>query len=113
LAAVVLCFAVDCSTNYGVNRIFLTKDLVAEIFGIFHYIFLGSVVADVRICGQKKICGGWLDYVWSSNLPNYVFQVSSKINTGPALCSNATSGIACPWPSTPWGLGRTLLGISA
>ncbi len=50
----------------------------------------------------KKICGGWLDDAWSSNLPIYVFRVSSKIDTGPAPCGNATSGIAYPWPSTPW-----------
>jgi hypothetical protein len=50
----------------------------------------------------EKICGGWLDDAWSSNLPNSVFQVSSKINTGPAHCGNATSEIAYPWPSTPW-----------
>ncbi len=26
----------------------------------------------------KKLCGGWLDDAWSSNLQNFVFQVSSK-----------------------------------
>jgi hypothetical protein len=49
----------------------------------------------------KKPCGGWLDDALSSNLPNFGFQVSSKINTGPVLLGNATNGIACPWPSTP------------
>jgi hypothetical protein len=39
----------------------------------------------------EKICGGWLDDAWSRNPPNSVFQVSSKINTGPAPCSNTAS----------------------
>jgi hypothetical protein len=95
LAANVLCFAANCSTNDDVNRIFLTKYLVAVFFGVFHLIVSLSVEADIRICGQK-IRGGWLDDAWSSNLPNSVFQVSGKIDTGPALCGNATSGIACP-----------------
>ncbi len=51
---------------------------------------------------SKKHCGDWLDDAWSGNLPNFVFQVSSKIDTGPVLCGNATNGIACPWPSTSW-----------
>jgi hypothetical protein len=50
----------------------------------------------------KMPSGGWLDDVWSSNLPNFVFQVSSKIDTAPVLGGNATNGIACPWPSMPW-----------
>ncbi len=50
----------------------------------------------------EKLCGVWLDDAWSSNLPNFVFQVSSKNNTGPVLRGNATNGISCPWPSTPW-----------
>ncbi len=49
----------------------------------------------------KKLCGGWLDDAWSSNLPNFVFQVSGKNDTGPVLCGNATNGISCQWPSTP------------
>jgi hypothetical protein len=31
----------------------------------------------------KKPCGGWLDDAWSSNPPNFGFQVSSQIGTGP------------------------------
>ncbi len=34
---------------------FLTKDLVAVFFGVFNAMFSGSVVADVRICGQKAL----------------------------------------------------------
>jgi hypothetical protein len=44
----------------------------------------------------KKLCGGWLDDAWSSNLPNSGFQVSSKIDSGPVLCGNATNEITCP-----------------
>ncbi len=33
----------------------------------------------------KKLCDGWLDDAWSSNLPQFGFQVSSKNNTGPVL----------------------------
>ncbi len=50
----------------------------------------------------KKLCGGWLDDAWSSNWPNFVFQVSSKNDTGPVLHGKATNGISCPWPSMPW-----------
>ena len=34
---------------------------------------------------DKNLCGGWLDDAWSSNPPNFVFQVSSKNDTGPVL----------------------------
>ncbi len=50
----------------------------------------------------KKLCGGWLDDAWSSNLPNFVFQVSSKNDTDPVLFGNASNVISCPWPSMPW-----------
>ncbi len=50
----------------------------------------------------KKLCGGLLDDAWSSNPPNFGFQVSSKNDTGPVLCSSAANGIACPWPLKPW-----------
>jgi hypothetical protein len=33
----------------------------------------------------KKLCGGWLDDDWSSNLPNFGFQVSSKNDNYPVL----------------------------
>jgi hypothetical protein len=80
---------------------FLTKDLVAVFFGVFHLMFSWSVVANIRIV-VKKPCGGWLDDAWSGSLPNFVFQVSSRINTGPVLHGNTAHGIACPWSSTPW-----------
>ncbi len=47
-------------------------------------------------------CGGMLDDAWSSSLPNFVFLVSSRIDTGPVLWGNVANGIACPWPLTPW-----------
>jgi hypothetical protein len=34
---------------------FLMKDLAAVLFRVFHLMFLGSVVADVRIGGQKAL----------------------------------------------------------
>jgi hypothetical protein len=55
LAAIVLWFAANCSTNAGINRIFLIKDLVAVFFGVFNLMISGSVEADVRICGQKAL----------------------------------------------------------
>jgi hypothetical protein len=60
LAAIVLCFAANVSKNDGVNRIFLKKELVAVFFGVFHLMFSGSLVADVRICGQKIVMAGWM-----------------------------------------------------
>jgi hypothetical protein len=53
LAATILCFTAICSTNDGVDIMFLTKDLVAVFLGVFHLMFSWSVVADVQICGQK------------------------------------------------------------
>ncbi len=111
LAAIVCCFAANCSTNDGVAKIFLTKDLVGMFFEVVkgwnfpkedvHTSVTGLLVEDVRICGKKALW--WLaDDAWSSNLPNFGFQVASKNNTGPVLCGNATNGIACPWPSMPW-----------
>jgi hypothetical protein len=55
LAAIVLCFSANRSTNDGINIIFLTKDLIAVFFEVFNFIVSGSVVADVRICGQKDL----------------------------------------------------------
>jgi hypothetical protein len=59
LTAIVLCFAANCSTNNGVNKKFLMKDLVAVFFGVLNLLPLGSVVADVKICGQNAL--QWLD----------------------------------------------------
>ncbi len=50
----------------------------------------------------KKLYSGWLAGAWSSSLPNFGFQVSSKNDTGPVLCGSATNGISCLWPSKPW-----------
>ncbi len=55
MAAIVLWFAAYGSTNDGVNKIFLTKDLVAVFFDLFNLMISGSVVADVRICGKKAL----------------------------------------------------------
>jgi hypothetical protein len=43
LAAIVYCVAAICSTNAGVDKIFLTKDLFAVFF------------EEVSICGQKAL----------------------------------------------------------
>ncbi len=101
LAASVLCFAANCSTNDGVDRMFLTKDSVVVFFGVFTLMSHGQWWRTLEFVA-KMPCGGWLDDAQSSNPPNFVFQVSSKIDTGPVLCSNATNGIACPWPLMPW-----------
>jgi hypothetical protein len=43
LAAIVHCYAAICSTNAGVDQIFLRKDLFAMCF------------EEVSICGQKAL----------------------------------------------------------
>jgi hypothetical protein len=65
-------------------------------------LLLPAYLLKMLIFMAKKLCGGWLDDAWSSNLPNFVFQVTSKNDTCPVLCGSATNGIACPWPSKPW-----------
>ncbi len=62
---------------------------------------LPSYLLKMLVFVAKKLCGGWLDDAWPSNPPKFVFQVSSKNDTGPVLCGNATNGITCPWPSKP------------
>ncbi len=53
--------------------------------------------------GVERICGGFSGGVLSSNQQNFEFPASSEIYIGLVHCGSATSGIACPWPSTPWG----------
>ncbi len=53
LAAIVLCFPAICSANDGVDRMFLTNDVVAMFFGVLNLTFSWSVVNDIRIYGQK------------------------------------------------------------
>jgi hypothetical protein len=86
LAAIVLCFAANCSTYDGVNRMYLMKDFVAVFFRVFNLMFSCQRWTTLGFVA-KQPCGGWLDDALSSNLPNFVFQVSSKIDIGPVLPS--------------------------
>jgi hypothetical protein len=59
-------------------------------------LLLLSYLLKMLVFVAKKLCVGWLDDAWSRNLLNFVFQASSKSNTGPVLRDNATNGISCP-----------------
>jgi hypothetical protein len=48
LAAIVLCFSANCSTNDGVDTIFLTMDMIAMLFGVFALLFSCLVVDEVK-----------------------------------------------------------------
>jgi hypothetical protein len=48
-------------------------------------LLLPAYLLKMLVFVAKKLCGGWLDDAFSSNPPNFVFQVSSKNNTGPVL----------------------------
>jgi hypothetical protein len=65
-------------------------------------LLLPAYLFKILVFVTNKLCGGWLDDAWVSNPPNFGFQVSSKNDTGPVFCSNATNDIVCLWPLKPW-----------